>query len=181
MAENSSIAKLNELLATDRARLAVIAAAVNAGRAFELRGAPTLLGDTVLPCKISTLSQDSRGRAQKMVRFPDGTRTNFRPWHVAWIHAKQMPIPVGLRYSHRCNAENCIEPTHGRWETDAYNKSRWSCRTASHVLVPRPPAEGGYRCYRTCTHSPCCLVPKICFAEADHPLIEDEGVDLDRM
>jgi len=176
-AESTSVARLNELLVADPGKLASIAAAVNAAEAVEVDARVTLLGDAFKPCRLSRLSRDSRGRAQKMVRFGDA-RVNFRPWHVAWIHAKQAPIPAGLQYSHRCNNENCIEPSHGRWETDAYNKARWSCRTVSHVLVPT--AAGGYTCYRTCPHLPCCLVPKVCLAEA-HPTVEDVGVDLDKM
>ena len=172
----TAVAKLNALLADDPVKLASIAAAVNAPGAYEIVPGPAPLG--FAPCKISLLSRDSRGRAQKMVRFGETSRVNFRPWHVAWIHRVRIPIPAGLQYSHRCNNENCIEPTHGRWETDEYNKARWSCRAASHVLTP---GEAGIVCYRTCPHSPCCLVPKVVGAPTAVPVVEDPDVDVLRM
>lgn len=149
---NSPMKLLNQLLERDRARLLDIAAAVNDPGAWTSpAGGPELIGRK--PCKISMLSQDSRHRAQKQIRFA-GARVNFRPWHIAWIARYQQPIPLGLQYSHRCHNENCIEPTHGRWEDDQTNKSRNGCKTASHVLV-----DGCT--HRLCRHSRCCLVPRV--------------------
>jgi hypothetical protein len=118
-------------------------------------GGLVLLGHS--PCLITNLSLDGRGRAQRSIRVPDLTgqeKTNFRPWHIVWIRTNG-PAPNSLQYSHRCNQENCVESTHGVWETDITNKSRWSCRVCSHLILPDS------RIIRICPHQPCCLVPII--------------------
>lgn len=119
-------------------------------------GLAALLGHA--PCLICELSLDGRGRAQRAIRVPEYTnkdKTNFRPWHVVWINENgHAPTAEGIQYSHRCNQENCVEPTHGVWESDILNKNRWSCRTCSHVILPDE------RVIRICTHTPCCIVPK---------------------
>lgn len=105
------------------------------------------------PCKVTTLSLDGRGRAQRSMRI-DAGKVNFRPWHITWIASKGV-APLGLQYSHRCHEENCCEPTHGLWESDAQNKGRWSCRECSHLVLP----DG--RCVVVCPHEPCCLRPLV--------------------
>lgn len=106
-------------------------------------------------CLISTNSIDGRGRAQRAMRVPELTsqeKVNFRPWHITWISANGH-APLQLQYSHRCNQENCVEESHGVWESDGANKSRWSCRNCSHVILPDD-------CIiRVCSHDPCCIVP----------------------
>lgn len=110
---------------------------------------PELLGEQ--PCRISTCSVDGRGRAQRSIRV-DGTKRNFRPWHIVWID-KYGEAPSGLQYSHRCHEENCIEPTHGVWESDPLNKARWACGRCSHLILPDGTSV------RICDHSPHCLRP----------------------
>ncbi len=115
----------------------------------------TVLGQ--LPCQISTGSLDGRGRAQRAMRVPTFTgqdKTNFRPWHITWIDLNG-EAPVDLQYSHRCHNENCCEPSHGLWESDAQNKERWSCRICSHLVLP----DGKRFCI--CPHSPCCFRPLV--------------------
>eukprot|EP00300_Choanocystis_sp_HF-7_P005872 c1432_g1_i1.p1 GENE.c1432_g1_i1~~c1432_g1_i1.p1 ORF type:complete len:166 (+),score=12.58 c1432_g1_i1:52-549(+) len=145
----SSIELINTLLRgseEEQRLLARTVLAVNEHVNVIVDGPPTLLGE--LPCRVSTLSVDGRGRAQKQVRMR-ATRVNFRPWHLAWA-GMFGEIPVGLQYSHRCPEENCIEPSHGVWESDHDNKDRWSCRLASHVLV-----DG--KVHRLCKHKPVCF------------------------
>lgn len=105
------------------------------------------------PCRVATLSKDGRGRCQRAMRV-DGKKFNFRPTHIVWIAANG-PAPTGKQYSHRCHEENCCEPTHGVWETDAENKSRNACRTCSHVVL------SGGRILVVCPHEPACLVPVV--------------------
>lgn len=107
----------------------------------------------VRPCLISTHSVDSRGRAQRSIRF-QGRKIHFRPWHLVWI-ANNGPAPAGLQYSHRCHQRNCVEPDHGVWETDLQNKSRNRCANASHVFLP----DG--KKIVLCDHDPCCLSPLV--------------------
>lgn len=113
-------------------------------------GGATLLGKR--PCLISTLSLDGRGRSQRKMRI--GTNPiNFRPWHITWI-SQNGPAPLALQYSHRCNTTNCVEPSHGCWETDQENKSRHNCKSGSHLLFP----DG--KIFQLCTHTPCCYTPE---------------------
>jgi len=111
---------------------------------------PTLFG--YRPCLVTSLSLDGRGRAQRAMRAL-GHKYNFRPWHITWIVGQRSVAPLNLEYSHRCHNENCVESTHGLWETDGQNKSRWSCRTCSHVILPDD------RVVVLCSHEPCCLRP----------------------
>jgi len=110
-------------------------------------------------CRISTLSQDTRGRAQKSIRFyfneDDKIRkNNYRPWHVVWIATNESIIEnTTLQYSHRCHNENCCESTHGIWETDEQNKNRNRCRNCSHLILP----DGTI--IQLCPHEPFCLTP----------------------
>ena len=103
------------------------------------------------PCKICTLSRDGRGRCQRSMRI-GGKKMNFRPWHICWI-AKNGKAPTDLQYSHRCHEENCCEQSHGRWETDPFNKDRNRCKTASHVVYQDGTVE------LMCPHESPCLVP----------------------
>lgn len=108
------------------------------------------------PCLVSTLSLDGRRRAQRSMRVPEFTdgreKVNFRPWHITWIRANG-PAPLGKQYIHRCHVENCVQHTHGVWETDELNKARWSCRVCSHLILP------DNRTVRICPHEPCCIRP----------------------
>ena len=128
------------------------------------------------PCRVSTFSKDSRGRAQKSVKLAlkgktATTRVDFRPWHLAYAYVgvdKETKndvwrtIPEGLEWSHRCIEENCIEVTHGLWETSEQNKDRWSCRNAAQVIV-----DGSV--HMLCRHQPPCLNPKVIeTGSADH-------------
>lgn len=104
------------------------------------------------PCKVTTLSVDGRGRAQRAMRV-DGRKINFRPWHICWIAKYGITEAVNLQYSHRCHEENCCEASHGVWEDDKSNKSRNACRSASHALMP----DGSI--LLLCKHIPPCLTP----------------------
>lgn len=135
--------------------------AISIIKACEVDSTVAILG--VSPCLITTLSLDSRGRAQRSMRVPHFTgqeKTNFRPWHITWID-KNGVAPVELQYSHRCHNENCCEESHGLWETDQNNKFRWSCRLCSHLLLPNG------RIFKICPHEPCCLKPLIVDSWAD--------------
>jgi hypothetical protein len=138
-------------------------------------------------CLVSTLNKDGRGRAQMMQVFNDGQyvgkggnsyRPNFRPWAVMAmadslgidpmvkitdqdiqnpLNLTRLPdkdAKIKLEWSHRCQEPNCVRPSHGRWETSKQNKARHSCRIASHVRV-----NGAW--IKLCTHSPCCLNPRV--------------------
>ena len=128
------------------------------------------------PCRVSTFSKDGRGRAQKSVKLAlngktETTRVDFRPWHLAFAYVgvdKETgsdvwrTIPEDREWSHRCIEENCIEVTHGLWETSAQNKDRWSCRNAAQVIV-----DGNV--HMLCRHQPPCLNPKVSEkGSADH-------------
>ena len=118
----------------------------------------------VSPCLLSTASVDGRGRAQRAMRV-NGRRFNFRPWHITWI-AENGAAPEQLQYSHRCHNENCVEPSHGLWETDLENKARWSCRVCSHLILPNK------KCLALCTHKPCCYRPKVVETWADECIVK---------
>jgi hypothetical protein len=122
----------------------------------------TVLG--LKPCLISTLSLDGRGRAQRSMRVSGGQKSNFRPWHITWI-AENGEAPLGLQYSHRCHNGNCVEPSHGTWEADTVNKDRWSCRGASHVVLP----DG--KCICICPHNPTCYRPLAVNSWADERFV----------
>lgn len=127
---------------------------------------PSALG--VLPCRVSQQSLDGRGRAQRAMRV-DGIKVNFRPWHITWISANgKAPVDNNnaVEYSHRCHQENCVEPSHGVWESGATNKDRWSCRTCSHIILPNG------KCVQLCGHNPCCLVP-VTLTSWDDPRVVD--------
>lgn len=104
------------------------------------------------PCRITTLSVDGRGRAQRAMRV-QGRKINFRPWHICWVAKHGAPADCTLQYSHRCHEENCCESGHGVWEDDKTNKSRNECRAGSHVILP----DG--RILLICKHTPPCLTP----------------------
>jgi len=119
----------------------------------------TVLGH--VRCRITTLSVDSRGSAQRDIRHPSNwkKKSHFRPWHVVWISHHKQSAPLGLQYSHRCNQQNCVEPTHGVWEEDQRNKDRWSCREVSHLILTFADLTIPRKVIRICPHTPCCLVP----------------------
>jgi len=124
-----------------------------------------LLDKELKPCKISTYSKDGRGRAQMQLRKIAGGG-HYRPWHIAWMAAKNTSIPSGaltgkVEYSHRCHNENCVEPTHGIWESSRKNKSRWKCTKAAFVVLPNSTS------IRLCKHSKCCLTVKHIQKETD--------------
>lgn len=110
------------------------------------------------PCLLSSLSLDGRGRPQRKMRIM-GKPTNFRPWHITWV-SRNGPAPQGLQYSHRCSHGNCVEPSHGAWETDLDNKSRNGCRGKSHVVLPVN-QEGESVVVRLCNHEPACIMPVV--------------------
>jgi len=108
-----------------------------------------------LPCKPANCSKDGKGQYQYTFRVPhladirpQGLR--MRPWHITWVGTYGM-APIGLTYSHRCPIHNCVEPSHGVWETDVANKSRNYCKTAAQVGLP----DGTL--VTVCPHVPCCL------------------------
>jgi len=124
--------------------------------------AQRLIGE--YPCREGTMSKDTRGRCQWQIRDGKGGRPNFRPWHVVWVYETDgVPVPRGMGYSHRCQNENCLEWTHGAWETDAENQGRVPCKGASHVIL-------GDRCWTLCSHRPCCLTPVILKEDGSTPL-----------
>jgi hypothetical protein len=49
-------------------------------------------------CKITTVSRDGRGRAQRAMRGSGSDKTNYRPWHITWINANG-PAPLNLQYT----------------------------------------------------------------------------------
>lgn len=115
-------------------------------------------------CKVSNLSLDTRGRAQRKMRLgPDDTnRRNFRPWHITWMakYGSNIPIDQGpIEYIHRCHENNCCEPKHGYWGTSAQNKATNDCRTASHIVLQLE--NGEYRIKKICPHKPSCSRPVI--------------------
>jgi hypothetical protein len=107
----------------------------------------------LLPCLLSTNSVDTRGRAQTTKR-EGKVKHSFRPWHITWM-AEHGKAPEDKQYSHRCHNENCVQPSHGRWETDQENKSRNACKSCSHVVLPDT------KCILLCPHKPCCLTPRL--------------------
>jgi hypothetical protein len=125
---------------------------------------PELIGKK--PCLISTASLDGRGRGQRKIRV-DKSPINFRPWHVTWISQFGL-APTGLQYSHRCHTINCVEPSHGLWETDGKNKERSKCR--SHLIL-----QDG-RIFLLCDHNPCCYNP-LRIIENDSRFIKKEDIN----
>ncbi|TPX55934.1 hypothetical protein SpCBS45565_g08477 [Spizellomyces sp. 'palustris'] len=87
-----------------------------------------------------------------MMQQPRATVNNTGMLTVTKSHGM---APLGLQYSHRWHNGNCVEPSHGIWEADAPNKARWSCREASHIVLP----DG--RCLCICSHSPSCYRPVV--------------------
>ena len=120
------------------------------------------IGRTLLKqecCKISTLSLDGRGRAQRAMRLRK-TKRNFRPWHITWIAKYGPPLEFEkLEYIHRCHNENCCEPKHGYWGTSQQNKATNDCRTASHIITISD--DGDKKVVKLCPHLPCCLRPVV--------------------
>jgi len=165
----SSIAVINDIIdgkesAAALAKLKEACLEVKSSTKYKLSDrASRLIG--CKPCRVSLYSRDGRGRAQKAVQLPlhgkaSTTRVNFRPWHLAYAYAgvednmdRWRKIPADREWSHRCTEENCIETSHGVWETSAENKSRWSCRNCAQVIV-----DG--KVHMLCTHEPPCLNPK---------------------
>jgi hypothetical protein len=167
---NSSIAVINRIIAGEEspaalAKLKQACIEVKSASKYQVDDhVSRLIG--CKPCRVSLLSQDGRSRAQKAVQIPlkgnpKTTRVNFRPWHLAYAYAGNeggtdvwRSIPLEREWSHRCTAENCIEVSHGVWETSAENKSRWSCRNCAQVII-----NGAV--HMLCTHQPPCLNPKV--------------------
>lgn len=113
-------------------------------------------------CKVSTLSLDTRGRAQRKMRLGPKERRNFRPWHITWMakYGSNIPLDQGpIEYIHRCHENNCCEPKHGYWGTSAQNKATNDCRTASHIVLQLE--NGEYRVKKICPHKPSCSRPVI--------------------
>jgi hypothetical protein len=110
------------------------------------------------PCKISTLSLDSRGRPQRSMRVKlndESKKVNFRPYHLTWMAANEtIPSNTLLQYSHRCHQPCCVEPTHGVWEIDIDNKNRNKCVNCSHVIFNN-------QLITLCPHNPTCLTPQM--------------------
>ena len=118
------------------------------------------------PCLLSRNSRDGSGRPQFSMRVRPGLvegfggkegKANFRPHHVAWMDGtpEGRPLPLDdrrLQYSHRCHNGDCVEESHGVWETDRENKSRNYCQNGSHVFLP----DG--HVIVICPHSLPCLV-----------------------
>jgi hypothetical protein len=80
------------------------------------------------------------------------SKINFRPWHIVWISQNGI-APLKKQYSHRCHQENCVNPIHGVWEDDYYNKDRNGCKSVSHIIMPDESI------IQICPHNPCCLTP----------------------
>jgi len=111
------------------------------------------------PCKLANCSKDSKGQYQYTFRIPhladvrpSGLR--IRPWHLTWIGTYGM-APLGLTYSHLCPFSDCVEPSHGVWESDIVNKSRNYCKAAAQVILPNG------KMITICPHVPRCVNPLI--------------------
>jgi hypothetical protein len=159
---------LRDLWATAQGKATLLAAAgrildrVEHYRAYDISA---LMGSDDWDCWTCTGSEDSRGRVRLSLRYINGNgdqrKNQFAPWHIVWLcmNDRNLTIPLDLQYSHRCHTTNCVNPRHGVWETDLQNKSRNSCRTASHLIVRD--AAGGLCVYTLCPHNPCCLRPGV--------------------
>jgi len=118
--------------------------------------------------------EEVKGLCVFMILIPMKHQRSILDHGILYGFQKNGIAPKGKQYSHRCHQENCVNPIHGVWEDDYYNKDRNGCKSGSHIIMPDESI------IQICPHYPCCLTPVYIKSWDDDKFIK-KGSDITKL